>query len=439
MDSYKDYLAHHGIKNQKWGKTNGPPYPLSDDQRSSAENKANPTSMSAKRLAKLGPDNRFRNSAKSITTSGAAEGTNLPRNAMSLKRGEVLRLKRKLGETNGSLHPSSDDRRSTAENKANPTSKRATISEASEGTNLPRNETRPAAVIAELERQRRSQTKAEDVSEDRLKKFADKYGYDPTKMGSYKGDDEEEEKKTKEKSSKSSSTKTGKTAEQKAAEKAAKEAEKAAEKERKRIQDAEDRAMRVIDRLFSGGATSRVMDSLLDELSEGWLNGKNFDAEDFKELAKDPKYKEMMEKMETDSKGSDFYAKVIAQLGDSKDPKVKELRKKYEKLIKERHEEDAKQGYEDLEKLKKRMGADYKDQSLDRFSRSISAMTDFVTFMKDANPTEMNRARVRVLSYLEDKISWLNDNGSNAGDRTPTLKEKRNLQKVTEWLRKHGF
>lgn len=379
MDSYKDYLAHHGIKNQKWGKTNGPPYPLSDDQRSSAENKANPTSMSAKRLAKLGPDNRFRNSAKSTTTSGASEGTNLPRNA-----------------------------------------------------------TRSAAVRYEFEKRRKSQTKAEDVSEDRLKKFADKYGYDPTKMGSYKGDDEEE-KKTKEKSSKSSSTKTGKTAEQKAAEKAAKEAEKAAEKERKRIQDAEDRAMRVIDRLFSGGATSRVMDSLLDELSEGWLNGKNFDAEDFKELAKDPKYKEMMKKMETDSKGSDFYAKVIAQLGDSKDPKVKELRKKYEKLIKERHEEDAKQGYEDLEKLKKRMGADYKDQSLDRFSRSISAMTDFVTFMKDANPTEMNRARVRVLSYLEDKISWLNDNGSNAGDRTPTLKEKRNLQKVTEWLRKHGF
>lgn len=378
-EPYKDYLAHHGIKNQKWGKTNGPPYPLSDDQRSSAENKANPTSMSAKRLAKLGPDNRFRNSAKSITTSGAAEGTNLPRNA-----------------------------------------------------------TRSAAVRYEFEKRRKSQTKAEDVSEDRLKKFADKYGYDPTKMGSYKGDDEEE-KKTKEKSTKSSSTKTGKTAEQKAAEKAAKEAEKAAEKERKRIQDAEDRAMRVIDRLFSGGATSRVMDSLLDELSEGWLNGKNFDAEDFKELAKDPKYKEMMEKMETDSKGSDFYAKVIAQLGDSKDPKVKELRKKYEKLIKERHEEDAKQGYEDLEKLKKRMGADYKDQSLDRFSRSISAMTDFVTLMKDANPTEMNRARVRVLSYLEDKISWLNDNGSNAGDRTPTLKEKRNLQKVTEWLRKHGF
>ena len=26
-----DYIAHHGIMGQKWGKKNGPPYPLSDD------------------------------------------------------------------------------------------------------------------------------------------------------------------------------------------------------------------------------------------------------------------------------------------------------------------------------------------------------------------------------------------------------------------------
>ena len=32
------YLAHHGILGQKWGKRNGPPYPLSSDQMSSSEN-----------------------------------------------------------------------------------------------------------------------------------------------------------------------------------------------------------------------------------------------------------------------------------------------------------------------------------------------------------------------------------------------------------------
>lgn len=59
MMTYNDYLMHHGIKGMKWGKTQGPPYPLTDAQRSDRENRLNPTSDSAKRLARLGPDNRF--------------------------------------------------------------------------------------------------------------------------------------------------------------------------------------------------------------------------------------------------------------------------------------------------------------------------------------------------------------------------------------------
>ena len=34
------YLAHHGIKGQKWGKRNGPPYPLDAQDHSAAEKKA---------------------------------------------------------------------------------------------------------------------------------------------------------------------------------------------------------------------------------------------------------------------------------------------------------------------------------------------------------------------------------------------------------------
>ena len=34
-------LYHHGIKGQKWGVRNGPPYPLGSDQKSSSEKKAN--------------------------------------------------------------------------------------------------------------------------------------------------------------------------------------------------------------------------------------------------------------------------------------------------------------------------------------------------------------------------------------------------------------
>ena len=33
-------LYHHGIKGQRWGKRNGPPYPLSEDDHSLSEKKA---------------------------------------------------------------------------------------------------------------------------------------------------------------------------------------------------------------------------------------------------------------------------------------------------------------------------------------------------------------------------------------------------------------
>ena len=37
---YSYHLAHHGILGQKWGKQNGPPYPLGASDHSAAEKKA---------------------------------------------------------------------------------------------------------------------------------------------------------------------------------------------------------------------------------------------------------------------------------------------------------------------------------------------------------------------------------------------------------------
>lgn len=40
MEAWREELYHHGISGQKWGKRNGPPYPLDDDDHSAAEKKA---------------------------------------------------------------------------------------------------------------------------------------------------------------------------------------------------------------------------------------------------------------------------------------------------------------------------------------------------------------------------------------------------------------
>lgn len=41
METYhKNYLKHHGIRGQRWGKRNGPPYPLGPGDHSASEKKA---------------------------------------------------------------------------------------------------------------------------------------------------------------------------------------------------------------------------------------------------------------------------------------------------------------------------------------------------------------------------------------------------------------
>lgn len=50
------YLVHHGILGQKWGKKNGPPYPIPAGEHSSAEKKANAGEKWLKQDVKQGKD-----------------------------------------------------------------------------------------------------------------------------------------------------------------------------------------------------------------------------------------------------------------------------------------------------------------------------------------------------------------------------------------------
>ena len=67
-----DELYHHGIKDQKWGVQNGPPYPLSRDQRTVEEKRSNGAeSQSAKE--KYGDNNRSSSGKKSVSSMSNAE------------------------------------------------------------------------------------------------------------------------------------------------------------------------------------------------------------------------------------------------------------------------------------------------------------------------------------------------------------------------------
>ena len=50
--SFEHELYHHGIKGQKWGEKNGPPYPLARDKHSEAESRYMSISNTAKKMRK---------------------------------------------------------------------------------------------------------------------------------------------------------------------------------------------------------------------------------------------------------------------------------------------------------------------------------------------------------------------------------------------------
>ena len=68
MSAYTDYLEHHGIRGQRWGRRNGPPYPLDSSDHSADEKagKRSPNSSLAGDSHKKLKKQRFLNRIRSL-------------------------------------------------------------------------------------------------------------------------------------------------------------------------------------------------------------------------------------------------------------------------------------------------------------------------------------------------------------------------------------
>ena len=71
---YQSYLCHHGIKGQKWGQRNGPPYPLADSKHSASERKAGWKKSLTKGSGKTDNKARRRSSVVGSKLSGSPPG-----------------------------------------------------------------------------------------------------------------------------------------------------------------------------------------------------------------------------------------------------------------------------------------------------------------------------------------------------------------------------
>lgn len=63
-----DYLQHHGIEGQRWGKRNGPPYPLSRSRMSAKEKARNPRTMTDDELRSAINRKRLENQYSSLSS-----------------------------------------------------------------------------------------------------------------------------------------------------------------------------------------------------------------------------------------------------------------------------------------------------------------------------------------------------------------------------------
>lgn len=86
--SLKEYMAHHGILGQKWGKQNGPPYPLGANDHSALEKKLNKYQEKAAKYKTKVPSHY-------LTDFGKHKAEKYTQKAMAME-GKASKLQKKL-------------------------------------------------------------------------------------------------------------------------------------------------------------------------------------------------------------------------------------------------------------------------------------------------------------------------------------------------------
>lgn len=96
-DFESNYLAHHGILGQRWGKKNGPPYPLDAGEHSSSEKKAGWRESLEKKKAERKKNKEQKSFAKQIkkATKGKYTTNDASKAIDSLVRNKVTDEQRK--------------------------------------------------------------------------------------------------------------------------------------------------------------------------------------------------------------------------------------------------------------------------------------------------------------------------------------------------------
>lgn len=287
--SYNDWLAHHGIKGMKWGKMQGPPYPLTDIQRSPEENKQNSTSPSAMALMRKGVNSRF-------NKTGATNGSYSKTNPGSKGSGG-----------GSSIKESNDSKKQPVDNQS---------SERSEGKTYHDTLTR------------------ENRMKMLLKNDPDRYNSIKVKAQSSSGSGKSSSKSSK--SSKKDKTEE-ELAKQKQKEEAAKQKEEAAkQKEEAAREKAEIKARdqwvkngkKAVDDAFNNETNVRSFKDLLDEFYDGSFS-KNFKGESDSEL--EDLLDDAGNKVNR-SEGEEFYEKLLSRL-DKDSSEYESFKEKYDEIM----------------------------------------------------------------------------------------------------------